>query len=312
MKFNCRSRRSVSALSFLLIPALLFASSISAQDVMDQVEHKYADSDGVSIHYAKMGSGPLMVFIHGFPDFWYSWRHQMAGLADQYTVAALDTRGYNLSDKPEGEANYDMTLLTADVAAVIRAEGESNAVVVGHDWGGGIAWSFAAAYPQMTERLIIMNLPHIKGLQRELASMGQQHSNSQYARNFQQPDSHENISPAGLAMALSQGDDALREIYLAAFENSSTESMMNYYRRNYPREPYVGGPWAELPRIQAPVLQFHGLNDTALLAPALNNTWEELEQDWTLVTIPGVGHWPHHEKPDMVTNMMRAWLSLHE
>ena len=312
MKFNCRSRRSVSALSFLLIPALLFASSISAQAVMDQVEHKYADSDGVSIHYAKMGSGPLMVFIHGFPDFWYSWRHQMAGLADQYTVAALDTRGYNLSDKPEGEANYDMTLLTADVAAVIRAEGESNAVVVGHDWGGGIAWSFAAAYPQMTERLIIMNLPHIKGLQRELASMGQQHSNSQYARNFQQPDSHENISPAGLAMALSQGDDALREIYLAAFENSSTESMMNYYRRNYPREPYVGGPWAELPRIQAPVLQFHGLNDTALLAPALNNTWEELEQDWTLVTIPGVGHWPHHEKPDMVTNMMRAWLSLHE
>lgn len=312
MKFNCCSRRSVSVLPFLLIPALLFASSISAQDVMDQVEHKYADSDGVSIHYAKMGSGPLMVFIHGFPDFWYSWRHQMAGLADQYTVAALDTRGYNLSDKPEGEANYDMTLLTADVAAVIRAEGESSAVVVGHDWGGGIAWSFAAAYPQMTERLIIMNLPHIKGLQRELASMGQQHSNSQYARNFQQPDSHEKISPAGLAMALSQGDDALREIYLAAFENSSTESMMNYYRRNYPREPYVGGPWAELPRIQAPVLQFHGLNDTALLAPALNNTWEELEQDWTLVTIPGVGHWPHHEKPDMVTNMMRAWLSLHE
>ena len=257
MKFNCRSRRSLSALPFLLIPALLFASSISAQAVMDQVEHKYADSDGVSIHYAKMGSGPLMVFIHGFPDFWYSWRHQMAGLADQYTVAALDTRGYNLSEKPEGEANYDMTLLTADVAAVIRAEGESSAVVVGHDWGGGIAWSFAAAYPHMTDRLIIMNLPHIKGLQRELASMGQQHSNSQYARNFQQPDSHENISPAGLAMALSQGDDALREIYLAAFENSSTESMMNYYRRNYPREPYVGGPWAEsytgstIPRIQA-------------------------------------------------------------
>ena len=313
MRIYCRSRRSVFAFPFfLLIPALLFASLISAQGVMDQVEHKYADSDGVSIHYAKMGSGPLMVLIHGFPDFWYSWRHQMAGLADQYTVAALDTRGYNLSEKPEGEANYDMTLLTADVAAVIRAEGESSAVVVGHDWGGGIAWSFAAAYPQMTDRLIIMNLPHVKGLQRELASMGQQHRNSQYARNFQQPDSHENISPSGLAMALSQGDEALREIYLSAFENSSTESMMNYYRRNYPREPYVGGPWAELPRIQAPVLQFHGLNDSALLAPALNNTWEELDQDWTLVTIPGVGHWPHHEKPDMVTNMMRAWLSLHE
>jgi pimeloyl-ACP methyl ester carboxylesterase len=157
-----------------------------------------------------------------------------------------------------------------------------------------------------------MNLPHIKGLQRELATLGQQHENSQYARNFQQPDSHENISPAGLAMALSRGDAALQEIYLEAFENSSADAMMNYYRANYPRAPYEGGPWAELPRIQAPVLQFHGLNDTALLAPALNNTWEELDQDWTLVTIPGVGHWPHHEKPEMVTNMIRAWLSLHE
>jgi pimeloyl-ACP methyl ester carboxylesterase len=224
----------------------------------------------------------------------------------------LDTRGYNMSDKPTGVANYDMALLTADVAAVIEAEGQDSAIIVGHDWGGGIAWSFAAGYPQMTDRLIIMNLPHIKGLQRELASMGQQHENSQYARNFQQPDSHENISAERLAMGLSRGDAALQAIYLEAFENSSADAMMNYYRANYPRAPYEGGPWAELPRIQAPVLQFHGLNDTALLAPAVNNTWEELDQDWTLVTIPGVGHWPHHEKPEMVTNMMRAWLSLHE
>ena len=312
MRIKRSFNRILSALSFVLIPALLCVNPIAAQSIIDQVEHNYVDNEGVSIHYAKMGSGPLMVFIHGFPDFWFSWRNQMTGLADDYTVAALDTRGYNLSDKPEGEENYDMALLTADVAAVINAEGETSAIVVGHDWGGGIAWSFAAAYPQMTDRLIILNLPHMKGLQRELATMGQQHSNSQYARNFQQPDSHENISPDGLAMMLSQGDEVLREIYLAAFKNSSTDSMMNYYRRNYPREPYDEGPWAELPRIQAPVLQFHGLNDTALLAPALNNTWEELEQDWTLVTIPGVGHWPHHERPEMVTNMMRTWLNVHD
>ena len=306
------SRLTTSAAALALFAAAFLTSTASAQSIMERVEHKYADNDGVSIHYAKTGSGPLMVFIHGFPDFWYTWHHQMEGLADRYTVAALDTRGYNMSDKPEGVANYDMAMLTADVAAVIEAEGQDSAVIVGHDWGGGIAWSFAAGYPQMTERLIIMNLPHIKGLQRELATLGQQHENSQYARNFQQPDSHENISPAGLAMALSRGDAALQEIYLEAFENSSTDAMMNYYRANYPRAPYEGGPWAELPRIQAPVLQFHGLNDTALLAPALNNTWEELDQDWTLVTIPGVGHWPHHEKPEMVTNMIRAWLSLHE
>ena len=305
-----RSRHSVLIALSLLLSA--FSSSLFAQSIMEQVEHKYADNDGVSIHYAKMGDGPLMVFVHGFPDFWYSWRHQMEGLSDRYTVAALDTRGYNMSDKPEGVENYDMALLTADVAAVIAAEGQESAVVVGHDWGGGIAWSFAAAYPEMTHRLIIMNLPHVKGVQRELAKFGQQHENSVYARNFQQPNSHEALSAQGLAMALSGGDADLQEIYLEAFENSSTASMMNYYKANYPREPYEGGPWMNLPKIQAPVLQFHGLNDTALLAPALNNTWEELEQDWTLVTIPNVGHWPHHERADMVTDMMRAWLSLHE
>ncbi|HCA35117.1 MAG TPA: alpha/beta hydrolase, partial [Gammaproteobacteria bacterium] len=163
------SRLITSAAALALFAAAFLTGTASAQSIMERVEHKYADNDGVSIHYAKTGSGPLMVFIHGFPDFWYTWHHQMEGLADRYTVAALDTRGYNMSDKPEGVANYDMAMLTADVAAVIEAEGQDSAVVVGHDWGGGIAWSFAAGYPQMTERLIIMNLPHIKGLQRELA-----------------------------------------------------------------------------------------------------------------------------------------------
>tara|TARA_Y100000588_G_scaffold58738_3_gene57210 strand:- start:3210 stop:3551 length:342 start_codon:yes stop_codon:yes gene_type:complete len=111
------------------------------------VEHKYADSDGVSIHYVQAGSGPLAVFIHGFPDFWYFWLHQMEGLSDTHTVAAMGTRGYNKSDQPKGVENYDMQFLINDVAAVIENEGHEKAVLIGHDWGGGIAWSFAAARP---------------------------------------------------------------------------------------------------------------------------------------------------------------------
>ena len=84
----------------------------------------------------------------------------------------------------------------------------------------------------------------------------------------------------------------------------------NYYRANFPREPYTSGAFVELDRIKMPVLQFHGLDDTALLADSLNDTWDELDQDWTLVTIPGAGHWPHHDKPEKVTNMMKAWLQL--
>ncbi len=304
-----RTNRVMSCLIFL---AATFANlHVAAQDVSELVDHRYADNDGVEIHYAIMGDGPLMIMIHGFPDYWYTWRYQMKALANDYTLAALDTRGYNLSDQPSGVENYDLQVLINDVASVIKAEGKESAIIVGHDWGGGIAWTFAAHKPEMTEQLIIMNLPHPRGLVRELALFGQQHENSQYARNFQLPNSHQNIAADGLATALARGDENIRANYLEAFSRSSADAMMNYYRANYPRDPYDSGTFVELPEVQAPVLQFHGLLDTALLPGALNDTWEYLAADWTLVTIPGVSHWPHHEKPDMVSNMMRAWLGLH-
>jgi pimeloyl-ACP methyl ester carboxylesterase len=112
------------------------------RDVWDQVEHRYAgssgvDGNGVKIHYAALGQGPLVVMIHGFPDFWYSWRKQMRALADNgFRIAAVDQRGYNLSDKPKGVENYAMPLLVGDIAAVIKAEQAERAVIVGHDWGG--------------------------------------------------------------------------------------------------------------------------------------------------------------------------------
>ena len=302
----------IKQLFSILIASLTFLSTsqLYAQDISDEVEHHYADNDGVSLHYVRMGSGPLMVLIHGFPDYWYTWRNQMGALAEHYTVVAMDTRGYNLSDQPEGMENYALDILVADVAAVVEAEGEESAIIVGHDWGGGIAWSVAAMRPDITEQLIILNLPHPKNLVRELAKFGQQHENSVYARNFQQPNYEENISAEALAMGLARGDDQLFEKYNEAFGRSNIESMMNYYRANYPRDPYTSGAFLELPEVQAPVLQFHGLLDTALLAEGVNSTWENLAQDWTLMTIPGVNHFPHHERPEMVTQMMLAWLGL--
>ncbi len=288
------------------------AISALAQDFEDKVEHHYADNDGVSIHYATIGSGPLVVMIHGFPDYWYSWHSQMEALSGSYTVAALDTRGYNLSDQPSGVENYELSILVEDVAAVVRDEGEESAIIIGHDWGGGIAWSFAAMKPEMTEKLIIMNLPHPRNLVRELARFEQQHENSVYARNFQQPNSHENLTADRLATALSRGDADLHAKYNEAFGRSSFDAMMNYYRANYPREPYTSGAFLELDEVQAPVLQFHGLNDTALLAEGVNNTWEHLAQDWTLVTLPNVSHWPHHDRPELINQTILSWLKIRE
>jgi pimeloyl-ACP methyl ester carboxylesterase len=250
-----------------------------------------------------------VVFIHGFPDFWYSWKHQMEGLSSEYTVVAMDTRGYNKSDKPEGGKHYAMPNLVEDVAAVIRAEKSESAIVVGHDWGGMIAWSFAMAHPEMTEKLIIVNLPHPKGLINELATNPDQQKNSAYARNFQKPDSHKMLNANMFASMVSRGDEELKGYYLTAFENSSFDAMMNYYRQNYPKEPYDKESTDFAP-IKMPVLQFHGLNDSALLPGGLNDTWNNLEKDFTLVTIPGVGHWSHHEAADMVTDTMKWWLAM--
>src|SRR5882762_7060037 len=128
----------------LALAGLWVTGAAFGADLDKRVEHGYADSGGVKIHYASLGKGPLVVMIHGFPDFWYSWRNQMEGLSDRFQVVAIDQRGYNLSDKPKGVENYDVKLLVGDVLAVIKTLGRDKAVIVGHDWGGMVAWSVAA------------------------------------------------------------------------------------------------------------------------------------------------------------------------
>ena len=275
-------------------------------DLEKRVEHGYADSNGVKIHYASLGSGPLVVMIHGFPDFWYSWRDQMEALSANYQVVAIDQRGYNLSDKPKGVENYDMRLLVGDVMAVVKHLKRDKAIIVGHDWGGIVAWTFAMVFPDATEKLIILNLPHPRGLNRELVNNPQQQQNSQYARNFQKEGAHLQLTPERLSGWVK--DPKAKEKYIEAFKRSDFEAMLNYYKRNYPREPYKEDT-SPLVKVKMPVLMIHGLNDTALLAGALNNTWEWLEKDLTLVTVPGAGHFVQQDASDLVTRTIKMWLA---
>ncbi|HIF24442.1 MAG TPA: alpha/beta hydrolase [Gemmatimonadetes bacterium] len=298
---------AVGAVSALLLVAPASAQAPNQPDVFDRVEHHYADSDGTSIHYVTLGDGPLVVMIHGFPDFWYTWRDQMTALAAHgYRVAAMDTRGYNRSDQPERVEDYAMPLLVGDVAAVIADQGLGEAIVVGHDWGGMIAWNVAMSRPDVVERLIVLNLPHPKGLTRELANNPDQERNSQYARNFQAEGSHERLSPAGLALWVR--DAAARAHYVEAFERSSLFGMMAYYKANYPRPPYQELPDDEVVRIGAPVLQIHGLEDQYLLHAALDGTWRWLDADYTLVTLPGINHFVQFEASEAVTEAILMWL----
>ena len=155
-----RAIRSLAAVLIGVSPHLASparaADDPALLDIERKVTHGYATNEGVRIHYARLGKGPLVVMIHGFPDCWLTWRAQMEALAKNHEVVAIDQRGYNLSDRPKGAEKYDISLLVADVAAVIRERGRERAVIVGHDWGGMVAWAFAMTRPEMTEKLVIL------------------------------------------------------------------------------------------------------------------------------------------------------------
>lgn len=278
------------------------------------LEDRYSTSpDGVKIHYVASGKGPLVVLIHGYPDFSGSWTHLTPKLNDAYRVVALDTRGYNLSDKPAGVENYEMPKLVEDVAAVIKAEGYSTATVLGHDWGGSIAWMFAFTHPDMLDNLIIMSTPHPSLFMEQMRSNPAQQASSQYARNFQKEGSEANMTAEGLARRIQ--DPQLHAKYVEAFKRSSFAGMMNYYRANYPK---TVGPDAKRPflpdnpsEIPVPLLIIHGMKDTALLAAGHNGTWEKAAKDTTLLMIPNAGHFVQFDAPDLVNGTVRNWLDMH-
>jgi pimeloyl-ACP methyl ester carboxylesterase len=268
--------------------------------------HGLAKSGDVRIHYVTKGSGPLVVMVHGFPDFWFTWRRQMPALAKKYQVVAIDQRGYNESDKPKGVESYAMGKLVGDVETVIKHFKRDKATVVGHDWGGAVAWSFAMSRPEMTDRLIVLNCPHPRGLMRELAGNPEQRRNSAYAREFQKPDAASRLTAEELAGWVR--DPAARAKYVEAFRRSSFEAMLNYYKANYPRASDSAPPEV-MPKVKCPVLMFHGLKDKALLAPALNGTWEWVDNELTLVTIPAAGHFVQQDAAELVTERILGWLS---
>lgn len=287
-----------------LLAALTMATSAQAKPA-----DKYATNDGVKIHYVVDGKGPLVVLIHGYPDYWGTWKPLMAELNKAgYRTAALDMRGYNLSDKPQGEAAYAMPNLIGDVAAVIAAEGQKDAVIVGHDWGAAISWQVVFNRPDLVNRLVIMSVPHPVGFAREMATNVEQQKNSQYARNFQKPGFEKNLTAEGLAGWVK--DPAKKAEYVEAFKRSDFTAMLNYYRANYPRgtEEPSGVTAPNPPRIKVPVLVIHGMKDTALNAAGHAGTWNHVDADTTVVMIPSAGHFVQHDAETRVNRTVRGWL----
>jgi len=296
--------RLLALLTAVLLAVPAAAADGSNSDVWDRVEHHTVASGDVPIHYVTLGEGKPVLFLHGFPDIWYSWRHQMAALEGDFRTVAMDLRGYNRSGQPKGVEHYRMELILADVAAVIEDLG-APVTLVGHDWGGAIAWRFAMTHPDQIERLVILNLTHPRGYGNVIANATEaQRRNTEYARRFATSEPDGSPVPEGLLTRYESEGETVAGHYREAFSRSYWDGMLNYYRANYGQ--VAGG--GEMPNLQMPVLQFHGLKDTAVDKDGLANTWDWVDRDYTLVSVPSVGHWVQLEAADLVSKTMRAWL----
>lgn len=277
--------------------------------MLAELEHRRASNDGIGIHYVTGGAGPAVLFIHGFPDFWYGWRYQLSALADRYQVIAMDQRGYNLSDAPAGSGNYRMDLLVSDAIAVLRHAGHDAAIIVGHDWGGAVGWHIAMQAPEAARGLVVLATPHPRGLARELSANPAQREASEYALRFCLDGSEDRLDAARLTeMVAHNVEDRLA--YREAFARSDIRAMMDYYRCNFHR-PHSEPAGAELPSIRCPTLLLAGLQDGTFVPDCFAGTWLWIDAEFTLVTLPGIGHSPQVEAPDIVNGHLSAWLARH-
>ncbi len=236
------------------------------------MQHDYLRTNGIRLHYVTKGDGPLMLLLHGFPEFWYAWRHQIEAFSSNYKVVALDMRGYNNSDKPKAKSAYALPELTKDIEGVIRALGYERCTLVGHDWGGAIAWNFAYVYLEMLEQLIVLNIPHPAKLAEGLRTP-QQLIRSWYIALFQLPILPELLLKANNYAAIRAAfrdqivepnaltENDLDRLVEAVAKPRALTSMLNYYRNLSLFDGWLARQWDVL---DVRTLMIWGENDVAL------------------------------------------------
>jgi epoxide hydrolase 4 len=278
--------------------------------------HQTALVNGVRLHYVEAGDGPLVVLLHGFPEFWYSWHRQIPALAAAgFRVIAVDQRGYNESDKPPGVGSYRLDLLTADVAGLIAHADRQKAHIVGHDWGGAVAWAVAMQRPEVVDKLVVLNAPHPAAFFRELRTP-RQLLRSWYVLFFQLPVLPEMFLRRGNYSFLDRAllDEPVRpdafsaedvRLYKEALSRpGALTAAINYYRAalRYRRDAQRA-----IRRITAPTLLLWGERDR-YLGLALTEGLEPWVPDLRIRTIPDASHWVQNDSPEQVNQALLAFL----
>ena len=273
-------------------------------------------SDGLPLHLVESGQGRLVLFLHGFPEFWYAWRRQLRLFGEVCHAVAPDLRGYNLSAKPAGLEPYRMRCLVGDVEALANALGHERMVLVGHDWGGVVAWAAAIARPDLVERLVIVNAPHPGVFARLLADHPPQIEASRYIAEFLDPGTEDRmladdarelarwITTYGIAKGfMTAADDRL---YRAAWQiPGALTAMLAYYRNRG-----LSGPRREREAlaVRVPTRVVWGMKDRAL-TPANLDGLVDYVPDLSVDRVDDAGHWVVHERPERVEAAVRAALA---
>ena len=292
---------------------------MSESDIMPQ--HKFVNVNGIRMHYATAGNGPLIVFLHGFPEFWYSWRYQLQFFAKHFEVVAPDLRGYGDTEKPQEISEYKIDKLVKDIVELIHSLGKERAIIVGHDWGGIVGWSIAMIAPNVVEKLIIMNAPHPALYQinafRNLAQM----QKSWYIFFFLLQRAPEKI--------LSANDfEFLKHMFELSIRRKDrfTQSDIKHYASSWSKEGGVSGGinyyranlgadfWESIvqsipfPKIKTPTLLIWGEDDLFLGKELTQNIEAFIEAPFSLKFISECGHWVQQEAPTEVNQIMNEFI----
>lgn len=283
--------------------------------------HRDVTANGCRFHVAELGDGPLVLLLHGFPEFWWSWREQLVGLADAgYRAVAVDLRGYGASDKPP--RGYDGYTLAADIAGLIRVLGESDAMIVGHDWGGSIGWTVAALHPAVVRRLVIIASAHPLRMRAALlTNAGGQRSASPHLLHFQVPRRAEHdlldddAAKVGMLLHAWGGPgfpppDVETRCREAMRIPLAGHSALEYFRWvvRAPLRPSGRRYFRLLAKpVAVPTLQLHGALDPVTLPATALGSGRYVHGDYEWRLLPGLGHFPHEEAAELVTAEIVRW-----
>jgi len=284
------------------------------------MRHDYAQLSQVRLHYVECGAGDdLVILLHGFPECWYSWRHQLPVLGERYHVVAPDMRGYNLSDKPKGVESYRIELLVQDIVELIDHFGKKKAAIVAHDWGAGVAWALAQKHPEVVSKLVAMQVPPPAAWRANFTLRQLRHS--WYMFFFQLPRLPEWWASANDFSLLDKiyrettvRADAFSAEDIAVYKEALRQpgaltSTINYYRANVFRSLVRGG--VETPDhggIKVPTLFIYGEHDMAIVPDTVRGLDRFIDATYRELRIPNSGHWVQNEAVAEVNNALLDFL----